>query len=845
MGHLVYLLIFSLVFFIHGCSKTKSKAHTSLVTVKGSVNVKGASIYINSIDSQGKLIKRIEVKVEGTQFSTKVPYSERGGFLVFVADGGVDYIRATKTIKYKARKDIDNINVSLELLKVNKIKINVKDGLTITDDGRKYLRIKLGDIKAMSGNTSKVIDLSVPLYAFQQITDTVEVRYRSFEPSNSADYRFFPGEEDENGNRLVSVGFDYIEIVDVVSGESVFEGVEVKQGDEYLRMLRWVDKIQLSKIRRGKGSVDEDSNRGGIQVTFYAFDSNKGRWVVAGQGVFVKNSSINYTSSTFDNILRNGCANKQECDNNSVFWDETEMFNAQEIYAVVSITNPDLRWKNLDYIVPGDPVECTVIIKDEKGNPIGTFVEAVPYGDNNIEYTYGYTSPSDGRAILSTVAFGSPANAMIYYQNPRLNWIIEGMCEEANSYVVAFGENCVCTINTGDIEVCTVKGNVTDSNGNPVSNAFISIKNGGFFTFTFTDNQGNYSAQVPCNKDLTIYVDYSYGPYNFNVNGVINDKESSDDGTTSVVDINLEDCYVEGTIYYNENPLEGVRVNTIYDSGVITTDEQGGYNLRVQCNKSESIYIFKDKNIGPCNCKISVALNINVNGEIEDNEDSDNGRIAVVNFDLAPCFVSGKFADNNILNGTLNSASVKAGTTYDPQTNFIFYISQGTTDNQGNFSLPIICNHEFILTADYLSYANAYINISYRDSYRVDGVKNNNEESDNETYLSIGTINTSQCTVTGNVTDNNNSALSNVSIKVTTNGSYSVCNNYPCLIYNVYTYSTGNYAAGALCEIMGEVRVLYKTCDKNPKYFNVNSQGDQDETEDSGDQVTVNFSNCQ
>ncbi len=848
----IFVILSTLILSFYGCSRKSDSdlgSTSPAVTVKGKVNVQNVTIYISSIDSEGKLIKKVEVKTKSGKFEAKVPYSKKGGSFVFVADGGKDYIRATRTVKYKKSEDVDGLEVNLELLRLNSKQINVKDGLTITDAGKKYVRIRLdkGGIRSADKDNKKLIELNIPLELIKA-QDTIEVRYRSFTPSDPQDYRFFPGEENESGERLLSVGFDYIDIVDPVTSKTVFDKTRIKQGQEVIRMLRWVDKEQLRKIKNKKGSVDEDPSKGGIQVTFYAFDSDKGAWVVAGKGIFVNSSSVNYTSQVFDNILQNGCANQQECDNNGVYWNEDDMFlPSAKVYAVVSITNPDLRWKNLDYIAPGNPAECEIVITDSKGNPVGTWVEASPDENGNIEYTSGFTSPSTGRTILRTITYGSPENGIISYYNPKNEWTISPICKETNSPVVKFVEGCRCTINIDQDKVCEVKGRVTDQNGNPLAYVIIDIEGTSFHAFATTDEQGSYSAKVPCNRDLNIYVNYSLGPFSFNVNGSVNGNENSDDGSVAVVDITLTTCYAEGRILFDGSPIEGVNILSATGIGPTSTDANGYFRVRVDCNSDETLYVVKEETTGPCNCSVNTHLYVKVDGTINKDETYDDGSVARLNdFDIAPCFVEGRFTDSNVLNKDLAGADVDAVALISLQNNR-YYTSSMKTDNNGAYRLPILCGVESEIDMSYGVFTSDP-DIRYIDKFKVDGSVNYREVSDDGKTVNMGTVDVAECKVTGSVTDQSSQPITGTTVHLGLGGDWYIwyCSTYPCMEYSDYTDSSGNYTLGTLCNKSGLVGVPYYSCNPtSPASFNVNGTVESPENGDDGTTVTLNFSNCQ
>ena len=839
---LKWVICISLV--ISSCTK-KSEEVTIYATIRGTVNIKNASVLIKSVNVKGDEVNTLRIKSKEGKFSTKVPLFKGGGRIVIIGEAGSSFIRTTKTLKYSRREDVDGVHVNLSLLRLNVKRINVKDGFTMKEEP--YIKIRLGKNRfGTSGKErGKVVELSIPSYILKSQSQ-VEVRYRIFRPSDPGDYRYFPGEENERGKRLVSVGFDYIELVDPLTNKSIFEGVNIKQGQEILRMLRWVDTVQLRKIKSKRGYIDENNRKGGIQVTFYAFDSSKGYWVAAGEGVFVKDPNVNYTSEIFDSILERGCSSRQDCENNGVFWDENEILNYTNVYVVLSIRNPDLAWKNIDYVVPGDPGECLIIARDEKGNPFSIFVEAAPDDYGNIEYVYGFTSAS-GKVKLRTIVYGNPANAIISYYDPRTGWLNEAICDETNSSKVVFGTDCSCTINIGDIKICKVEGEVLDDGGNPVSNALVEITDAKIYIALYTDVQGKFLAQVPCNRSLNIYIDYFNGPYSFNVNGAVEGSEISDDGSIALVNIRGNVCYAEGRILYDGSPIQGVDVFSYIES--VKTDTQGNYKVKVPCSMSGSINIVKSENVGPCNCKIVSYLDFNPNGTIEGDEISDNGStVKLADFDIAPCYVSGIIMDSlNLIN--LNYAEVSSSAKLS-LSNTRIYISTGKVDNNGNFSVPVLCNIEHSLNVTNSNVnPETYIYLRF-SAFAVDGnITDPPEIGDDGKRVTLMNVDVGEGSVSGIVTDSNTNPLVNTSVYIyqgfdTVYG----CNLDICLYYHSVTDLSGNYRVGAFKGREGFVDVKDYQCNNEGNksgLFNINGVTDNNEDSDDGTNVVININGCQ
>jgi len=256
--------------------------------------------------------------------------------------------------------------------------------------------------------------------------------------------------------------------------------------------------------------------------------------------------------------------------------------------------------------------------------------------------------------------------------------------------------------------------------------AVINIEGSGFSTFTVTDAQGNYNAKVPCNRDLSIYVDYSAGPFNFNVNGIVGGHET--------VNITLSTCYAEGRILFDGNPVEGV---------LVTSSKEAVYT---------ALFVSKDETKGPCNCKVETYIELNVNGSIGLDEVYDDGVSADIgDFELAPCFVTGGFTDSRVQNKDLAGADISVNTVLSLQ-NYRWYTSSMNADSSGTYRLPILCNVESMLNMSYGVWT-ADPDIRYKDKFRVDGVRSGSEVSDSGRVVDMGMVDVSECEVNGSVRD--------------------------------------------------------------------------------------------
>ncbi len=542
----------------HGGGETTAVLKVEEVSVSGTVLADGSppsntvfSVEIVSLSSDGKSIDRQTTQTALSQqnlsvngsFSAKVKAVVGGKIIVKASAPG--YTEPIKTLNYKGG---NTISITLDAQSVQVQTVSVQDGLVINSSGRRYVRIaftKDGNgtkpvlgIQAVNAN-SKLIDLAIPVDALQ--SDTITVSYRAYNPSNPDDYQNFPGDEREDGNRLVSIGFDYLKIEDENGNNPFVQGLRAQLvNGEYYRILRSVDCAQINSIRSSVGSLDEDPNKAGVQLTFYAFDSDRGVWVEAGQGTFVDNNTIDFMNSEWDTIVQNGCDPNQtsndpndgiaSCSEYGIFTNEDDICpdNLSEAFVVVSVTNPALEWKNLDYVIPaGSTVSCRIRVVDENNQPVaGAWVYA---SASCMAYINGMTD-TNGEVVLETIGYNDPCTATV--ETWRFGYIASGTANFDS------GDQCQLTLQIQDPFDCYVEGRVVDDSNQPVDGITV-------YTFDYvgeiprvgvgvTDSQGRFSIKTACNQDMVVSVKYILRGYN--VNGTVDQDtfhyEISDNGTT-------------------------------------------------------------------------------------------------------------------------------------------------------------------------------------------------------------------------------------------------------------------------------------------------------------------------
>ena len=613
-------LILSLLFiislsFITSCSSGGSGGggpgggQTQEVKVSGTVSVDGMppdqsmTVKVVSIDANGT---KVDTQTVNTVYSRTNPAlngnfqatikAKKGGKIIVTAKGSRT-TEAGRVLEFKGQKEL---TVNLQANIVNTQTVNISNGLVISSSGKRYLRIAFqengnGAPRLIAGSGAqnapgKVIDIAIPVSSLNSDTTTVNVSYRAFDPSNPDDYRSFPGDRTDSGDRLVSIGFDYLDITDQ-NGNNPFQSDGLNSqlvSGEYFRILRYVDCYQIQNIRNMIGTLDEDPAKPGIQLTFYAFDFDQGAWVEAGQGTFVDTSTIDFTNSEWDTIVQSGCdPNSFSTDNNDgsaacseygIFTDENDICTDYSDFVVISVTNPDLQWKNLDYVVPeGRELSCTVKVVNQNNDPIpGAWVSA---SSSCMSFAEGVTD-QNGEVELIALGYTDPCLAQVEA------WYLMNTASASADF--DSGNQCQITLVLENPYECTVSGKIVDETNQPVEGFIVGtvVTNPSgtqyYYNWGITDSQGNFSIPTVCGGDGVVYAKNSFKAYR--VNNQRDFDEVSDNGTEANV----------GTMQIVNDPPYGylwlfyqdpVQVGDQFEIGLCAYDMENDYDISYTINR--------------------------------------------------------------------------------------------------------------------------------------------------------------------------------------------------------------------------------------------------------------------
>ncbi len=511
--------------------------------------IEGAVIKITSYDKAGKSLGETVVSSSDKgNFGANVPLSTTGGYVVMTShkDGFVDFSRR---VDYDTP---DNINLMVEMDAANTVAIPVGSTSTTIGSssiikkangkeyvlfaffkdasGRGKMMVGKAALSRMAAGDKPSVSLEIPKASIPSDVTTLVGSINSYDPTNSEDAKKFPGSyADSKGNRLVSLGFDFIDIktdggqtLGAAIKKAVAKGsLKKSAADEPYYVTRWMNKSNCATLKMG----DSDNNSStGFNIPIYTYSYVSGNWDLLGNGQIVDNSGVAKTYSNANAIT--------QCETNS------------GDYVKIAVTNKDYLntpW-NLDYpILTTAPKEVCVQGKlvDQDGKDIKQNVYLSFYDNDSAPNSFNWKSVSsknDGTYKLSTILVDSEDSdrvGTLQYSNPYTY--------ENETLDVTMGVSPSCTTKNITItrpQMCTVTGQIKDDTGAIKANEpfYLYASSPYMYRYATTGSDGNFTMETRCSLEQ-----HFYGRNNdlatFNPNGTKDLNENSDEG--SVVNLGV------------------------------------------------------------------------------------------------------------------------------------------------------------------------------------------------------------------------------------------------------------------------------------------------------------------
>ncbi|MEO6670105.1 MAG: hypothetical protein ABIN36_11555 [Ferruginibacter sp.] len=138
--------------------------------------------------------------------------------------------------------------------------------------------------------------------------------------------------------------------------------------------------------------------------------------------------------------------------------------------------------------LPNATVPLTFTVVNADGSPVGNaYVEIRPTTPNSWSHCGGYT---DGTGYVSVFVTANTSYSLEVYSNCN---IYGGTPDYTSAFSVTTTAVDLGNIVVSTAATATVSGTITDCNNNPVTNGYIVVQNGYYYTRYPTDNTGAYN----------------------------------------------------------------------------------------------------------------------------------------------------------------------------------------------------------------------------------------------------------------------------------------------------------------------------------------------------------------
>lgn len=593
-------------------SLSSSIASASKAAVSGeATTVPDAGVTITSFGTANNKLDSVQVSTGSIGFFTaSVILSKNGGYIVLDVskDGFTGY---SKRIDYTTPADV---NLNAELRAINAVVstpgiVMKSSGATVRAFTFGVVKYANGTKKALAGSKLKaakatagaIMELEIEIPASTVPADVTALvgKFETFDSSNPDDAANFPGAyADANGNKLVSLAFDYINITDdngnnlgSVVQSAIASGKLKKAAAEPTIITRHVPQGScgnlLNDFCTGTGDDALCANLGtaekeGFNVPIYTYNSSRGIWDLLGMGTLDTNNDG--VIDSMDVLAATTTAGSDFCT------------TSNGAYLRITVTNTDFlkSWWNLDYPLLTSITELCIdeTFTDSHGNPLSGVYASIYDDDYNPQsFTYASGSAdSAGKVRLKPVltsSLDSDRSATLSYYDPYTY--------SYNTKNVTLGTAASCATDATVIvrpRMCRVEGKIADEGGAGKANQYVMLYGSApnyYYAWATTDTAGLFAADVRCEEDMDLYVSYDWTPKaRVNVNGAVGAGELSDNGEKAVAStITLQNLAPYAYGYLNTMNMKTDGATSIWVYGY---DYDGNYPLAYSITSSNNTW---------------------------------------------------------------------------------------------------------------------------------------------------------------------------------------------------------------------------------------------------------------
>lgn len=525
---------------------------TQKTAVRKAAGQDAAQVTIRSYDKNNVELGKYNLTTGTTgAFSQDIALSSSGGYVVITATKS-GYADFSKRVDYTTPS---SLNLKAELAKAttgagtadtvaNTINIGVVRDLA-TGAKTVYSGAALKSVRKSA--TSQVeLEMKLNTAAGSPLAGTTSVigQFETFNSTDPTEAQYFPGAyrgtdaSTGTSGKLVSMAFDYIDLT-TNTGVNVAKMVKklAKSGkagkaaaaSAFTKVTRWVPTSSCDNLFLQDGTTGNSA----WDVAIWSVDpyAGDGTWLKIGDGVVATDTS---GTGVYTPVAVSDASSSTDISS------AITACKAGGYYVDITVTSPEYmeKWWNLDHMVLSTTAPQEVCVKgklvDQNSKPL-TDVWMYMYDDDtaqSFDYGYGVTDSSGAFTLKSALFSNSDTDrtATISYYDPISYNYMEQSVTLGNS-----PNSCgTTTITVTRPAVCTVSGSLS---GAAASGEVITFYNGGnnyYYNYAYTDSAGGFSAEVPCNRDLELYVGYNWSSSAlFNVNGITGSFESNDTGSTA------------------------------------------------------------------------------------------------------------------------------------------------------------------------------------------------------------------------------------------------------------------------------------------------------------------------
>lgn len=557
------------------------------------------------------------------------------GYIIIKAEKD-GFVRFEKTIRFDKSEDLKDISLQALIDPVNTKVIDVSkpiysqdvdDFVTIAvvQDNRSLRKqILSGDeLKYQLRKNSNLqivwqFDIRRSLLK-QQGVETLIANVQNYDPLNQEHMKKFPSDYDDKGNRLVTGGFDFLEIrkddnTPLTLSPASKSSISSQAFPTNYRFKRLIDSSLIK--------CDSDTTKPGLQIGFYAMLGAS--WKLIGYGTVY---------DSFGNIL-NSLSDVKSGNSYYIILTDADLLIETELF----------NYYNFDYVLETCAEYKTVNIKvdlvDQKGFSLDSTVYVykgnsyIGYGKTNQTFTTGYFTDNTG-------------DISIRYYDPYTYQYIDvknnkNICQEDSSTDPKHdgNTNFHYKCKTYNPYPCKISGKLLRDNETPYKNAYVTSDIAKWGVYTNAD--GEYTLDVKCEEKGYVKV-YRFGKgyenlLSFNVNGIKDESEIADYKEKAVLpDMKLPNQSPYVYIYSYQNTVKVGKSLTLYSYAYDPDGDKITYTWSATCgtfdNPSNSSPTWTAPN-SETKCTLTLKVTNSHGGESEKSIDINvsNNRAPVISY---------------------------------------------------------------------------------------------------------------------------------------------------------------------------------------------------------------------